>query len=396
MLPFQWPHDGENRSVVLAGVAQPVADGWLEWPINNERVATPEHRLRAEFSVLRGLISEGETVSITSMLKELEFDADADTVDGMSTHEFYLERHGGYSATHLSSLTEKPDVDERVRQGRQPVRDALAAITRPIVVDRITPWVRARYAEQCARGGGRDCTPCFSLVRRYLPGERRAHPMHFDIQALVTVVISLSSHGADYHGGLYVSAGEEPRLLPLMRGDAVSHQSDLLHGVNVTAGERWSWVLWYKDSGTCAEHGHEWQHAAAADGDPVAQFLHAQRVHLAGAAGGGPPAKAAWLQRAADGGFGRAMNELGQMYKLGQGVGVDRAEAARLFEAAIATSNETDALFVRLAGSEPAGSKPAESEATRSEATRPRATRRENACVRATPFGLMLRCAGSG
>ena len=36
------------------------------------------------------------------------------------------------------------------------------------------------------------------------------------------------------------------RVVPLLRGDAVVHQSDLLHGVKVEedGGTRWSWILW--------------------------------------------------------------------------------------------------------------------------------------------------------
>ena len=42
---------------------------------------------------------------------------------------------------------------------------------------------------------GRECTPCYSLVRRYRKGERRSHAMHYDGHAAVTVVVSLSDYG---------------------------------------------------------------------------------------------------------------------------------------------------------------------------------------------------------
>ena len=51
------------------------------------------------------------------------------------------------------------------------------------------------------------------------------HATHFDIQALVTVVVSLSSSGSDFDGGLYVSTGAgqgEQSVIGLQRGDAVS------------------------------------------------------------------------------------------------------------------------------------------------------------------------------
>ena len=67
----------------------------------------------------------------------------------------------------------------------------------------------------------------------------------------------LSDHGREYLGGLHLAAGTSSNrfVLPLSRGDAVVHQSDLLHGVSVASGERWSWILWYRDSSACAEHG---------------------------------------------------------------------------------------------------------------------------------------------
>ena len=59
------------------------------------------------------------------------------------------------------------------------------------------------------------------------------------------------------------------------RGDAVVHQSDLLHGVDLgdEASERWSWILWYYDSTRCVSRGHEWSKAAAEAGDAMHQHM---------------------------------------------------------------------------------------------------------------------------
>ena len=56
-----------------------------------------------------------------------------------------------------------------------------------------------------------------------------------------------------------------------MRGDAAVHQSDLYHGVDVRGGERWSWILWYRDSSSCTDHGHEWFTACAVNRNPAPQ-----------------------------------------------------------------------------------------------------------------------------
>ena len=67
-------------------------------------------------------------------------------------------------------------------------------------------------------------------------------------------------------------------MLALRRGDAVVHQSDLLHGVKVESGERWSWILWFRDSETCDDFGHEWSRDCARNGDAICQNLHANKV----------------------------------------------------------------------------------------------------------------------
>lgn len=56
--------------------------------------------------------------------------------------------------------------------------------------------------------------------------ERTSHATHFDIQALVTVVVSLSSSGVDFDGGLFVSTGAgrgDEYFLALQAGDAVGY-----------------------------------------------------------------------------------------------------------------------------------------------------------------------------
>lgn len=48
-------------------------------------------------------------------------------------------------------------------------------------------------------------------------------------------------------GALYVQAAagiESRRLVGLQRGEVLLHQWDVMHGVHVTRGERYSLVLW--------------------------------------------------------------------------------------------------------------------------------------------------------
>ena len=204
----------------------------------------------------------------------------------------------------------------------------------------------------------------------YRPHERRSHAEHFDLQALATVVVSLSTHGVDYPAGsgLYVSTGAEVKVLGLAAGDALIHQSTLLHGVTIPtdddatdasdedgedAGsvrhwERWSWIVWYSDSSSCEERAHLWHQAAADAGDdPLTTFLHAKRLHLDPrmSTPDAARARARYLTRAADDGFTRAMVDLGMAYKTADGVPRDVARAARWWRRACDTADRAMACF---------------------------------------------------
>jgi hypothetical protein len=146
LFPFSSFH---NVSTPIAARQVEVAEGRLAWPGLSSSSA---------FAVLAGLVQQHEVESMIGLLNtsSLQFDTDEDSVDGMMTHEFYLERY--------QSL--RPRMPSKPESGnRDEVRDALAEIARPILQERITPYVRDRY--KCP-----TCTPCFSLVRRYRDLER--------------------------------------------------------------------------------------------------------------------------------------------------------------------------------------------------------------------------------
>merc|ERR1712224_791308 len=118
-----------------------------------------------------------------------------DSVDALPTFEYHFMVHGTYR--HRSA--------ER--------------ILKPLVERRILPFVRLQF--NCP-----EAVVCTALFRRYLPGERRIHPAHFDREAFITVVLSLNA--AEYVGGLYVQGVSQERwLVPLEAGDAIVHQFDL-------------------------------------------------------------------------------------------------------------------------------------------------------------------------
>lgn len=192
------------------------------------------------FSVLPGVVTGDEVRALLKLLNgtSLPFDADPDTVDGMATHEIFVEegtrgrsRLGREASAQAAEAARrgmaKLDNDPEQLAARAPLRRALRRLMHPIIDERITPFVRARHPQACNRSADRACTPCYSLVRRYRPGERMTHAAHFDGHAVATVVVSLSEYGAEYEGGLYVATGRDDRMvLPLRRGDAVAVRDD--------------------------------------------------------------------------------------------------------------------------------------------------------------------------
>ena len=147
--------------------------------------------------------------SIIKLLPK-EFDRDLDSVDQMATFEFYLEKSGSLDA--ISTIPGKPDEDKAILSERSPTRKKIKKITDPILNERIIPLVNQVYGEECQG----HCVPCFSLVRRYNDEERRTHASHFDVQAFVTVVVSLASYGVDFEGGIYVTTGASKLWLCLL------------------------------------------------------------------------------------------------------------------------------------------------------------------------------------
>jgi hypothetical protein len=216
--------------------------GWMSaarsLPERSARVewALPGFTKSAELHVLPSLLSPELSESIIRTLPQ-QVNTDPDSVDSLPTFEFPLE-----------SFQQPGLLDTDSEAGK--ARAALRELTAEPIEDTILPYVRSKYV--CP-----SCRVCTSMLRRYLPGERRRHPAHFDTQAYVTVVVSLSAFGEDFSGGLYVrrggsgagGTGEGDAYLPLGLGDAVAHQFDVEHGVEVGSGVRYSWIVWLQASG---------------------------------------------------------------------------------------------------------------------------------------------------
>ena len=283
----------------------------LSWP--------PPHldHLSSKFAVFPSLATRDEVAAIRGAIQargpSLAFNMEPNTVDAMPQQEIYLHQGERFSGNEKDDdqddrLGSDPTFSTRTAKAeRRAFRGELRELMKPIE-DRITAVIQARFPKVCGPHSrpGRKCTPCYSKIRRYLPGGRQSHAMHRDGQSLVTVVTSLSDYETEYYGGLYVAAGGANaadafhsgtnagdgatgagarRAIALNRGDSVIHQSDLLHGVQVQddpetglRGARWSWILWFKDSNTCEAHGHEWSEDCALAGNPICEYMMGWRL----------------------------------------------------------------------------------------------------------------------
>jgi len=145
-----------------------VGEGSLAWPsLVRPSDAAQVDGPRSSFALLPALLSASEVSATLKAVRgeHVPFDTMADSVDSMATFELYW-----------LSPPHKP-----VHPIQAPFRKKLALLLQPIVDQRITPLVNARYSAQCLPDG---CKPCTSLIRRYHPHERRSHGEHFDLQAL--------------------------------------------------------------------------------------------------------------------------------------------------------------------------------------------------------------------
>jgi len=233
--------------------------------------------------------------------QHLLYEDDADTVDQGPTFEAPLFRDG---------LLLNPF------QHMQPLSAAIENIG--------LPYVRERF--NCSM-----CVACTAIIRRYLQGERREHPWHYDSDAYVTMVIPLTA-AADYSGGLYVQPTydrNDREFIELEAGDAVLHSFDVMHGVDVLSGERVSLIIWFKSNAdACEKKLSPWYAEAAAGGNPTAQY-NLGRV-VANGLGGTPqdrPAGVEWYAKAAKQGHVMAMYNFAVSLHHGRGVPSDKEAA---------------------------------------------------------------------
>ncbi|KAL3915473.1 MAG: hypothetical protein SGILL_005637 [Bacillariaceae sp.] len=302
-----------------------------------------------EFSILPSSLRRESVDELLEILNSYpHLDEDPDTVDGMPTYEVFVESPELYSPSNKIR-----DSDPNFVPKRKELRAKLQKILQPYLTDIITPFVQQHVSACQDKEGDRTCTPCYSLIRRYRHGDRVSHGTHHDGHALATVVVSLSDYLTEYKGGLYVSTGygQEREFLALNKGDAVVHQSTLLHGVQVhdidgsrpEETRRWSWILWFRDSTTCEDHSHEWFAECSEQGNVLCQQLHSTKVANVP---GIPQNKVADAilhlnKKAAEGGAGMAAVKMARAYlhQLPSKLPLDVEKALYYYDLAIQSNN---------------------------------------------------------
>jgi TPR repeat protein len=198
------------------------------------------------------LIGDDVLAAAREEISKLQFDRDADSVDGSPTFEVSWVREGKFCHAGLTHVFKQT------------------------IEDKLTPLIQS-VPHLHGLADGTTLVLCDALVRTYDEGHRRQHPAHYDSQALVTAVFEIDMGCGGFDGpGFYVQpdAHVSSRLpIAMSSGDVIAHSFDLQHGVEVHAGRRCSVVFWFADSAdSCASGRQPWYETAAARGDADAQY----------------------------------------------------------------------------------------------------------------------------
>jgi len=349
-----WSQVGTAAGILRGGVVPASRPGATHRASVAEAVAAPAPSLPVPpygIDVLEGLLRPAEADVVVGIVRGLRssFCTDPDSVDSHPSFELRVITGGEWhpEGGPLRSVLEKPfeELQGRVnclRRSRNALED--------VVVSQV-------------------------LIRRYVAGERRSHPVHYDHHALITAVCSLTvPHSGS---GLFVqldALSSSREFVELgVAGNFLIHDWKLLHGVEVQGNEeRFSLIAWLKPACDVRGSGTSWYDDLAAAGDADAQFRLGMRCEQGGndtrahewflqAASkaqhwpsmyrlgvllrrqGDLPGATCWLRAAAQTGFAEAQVAFGDLLS-GWGWGeVERtqrcephSEASRLYEAAAA------------------------------------------------------------
>lgn len=218
---------------------------------------------------LTGFANQQEVSAMLLSAKSAhDFEKDIDNVDGWSTFELSIIRKWQYTHTGFEQ------------------------ILKPIINERLLPYVRQRYDAP-------NAVVCNAALRRYMPDERRLRPVRCDYEFLCTAVLELNSN--DHDGGFYTQAQHDGNLRQIFAiaepGDLLTYQYDLPCGERVYTGQRYVLVCHMKDCmASCLTGATPWYSGVEDGNDPDALTALAQ-IYEKGEVGHG---EGKHLQKAAD------------------------------------------------------------------------------------------------
>jgi TPR repeat protein len=210
------------------------------------------YKKKSKLYMMERVLEPDEASAIVSTLGDEEFSRDPDVVDNLPSHMIRL--NGAQPCRKFCA--------------REEIAEKLQKLVTPIVHTRLLPLIKHRY--EC-----KDCTVCNIAFRRYAAdelGQRASIQTHYDDAYFATAEVGLDVQGLEYDGGLYVEDEGERKVVALKTGDAMYHQYDLPHGVDVQEGRRTSMIVQFQDSSDCMPNHARWYLKGSKKGDPVAKY----------------------------------------------------------------------------------------------------------------------------
>jgi len=238
--------------------ADPLEEGMppKAWSLKEHRRTVTQtfqnYKKKSKLHMIERILEADEVSKIVSTLGDVEFSRAADPIDALPSHMLRLN-----VAQPCKDFCAPEEIAKKLQD-----------LVTPIIHTRLLPLIKHRY--EC-----KNCTVCNIAFRRYAAGElgqRASVQTHYDDAYFATASIGLDVQGLEYDGGLYVQDQGERKVVALKTGDALYHQYDLPHGVDVQEGRRTSMIVQFQDSADCMPDHARWYLKAAKKGDPVAKF----------------------------------------------------------------------------------------------------------------------------
>lgn len=224
--------------------------------------ASPAQKPR-ELELFTDLLTQRDVTAVlaATRVSDLAYKTEPDSIDASPVNEWKLIINGSWMphTDAFKSALAKPlaALQERLRESK---------------------WNEGR-------SGATRLAVSEAQVRRYARGERRALAVHYDYDAMVTAVCSLTPPRRV--SGLFVQPGNDAssrEFVPFGKaGDVAVHGWDLAHGVEVDGDEeRISLIVWFLPEVDAACGGSTWFDDLASAGHHQAQYRLGMRCEDSG------------------------------------------------------------------------------------------------------------------